>query len=217
MRVVLLGPPGAGKGTQARLVEERLRISRISTGDILRRAVSDQSALGKRVAGYIEKGLLVPDALMLELMTQRLSQEDCVSGFVLDGFPRSSPQAVALEAMLRNLGFQLERVLFICVTRDTIIQRVTARRTCRGCGGHYHLAFDPPSQEGVCDRCHGELYQRPDDREETIAARLDVYETQTAPLMDYYRRRGLLQEIDGMGDVKEVKGRVFQALGLVGA
>lgn len=216
MRMVLLDPPGAGKGTQAKFLEERLGAFHLSTGDILRKAVSEQSPLGKKAAQYMDKGELVPDDLILELVGKQLSQEECRSGFILDGFPRTAPQAVGLEAMLGNLGLQLDHELFIYVPRDTIINRLAGRRTCRECGKLYHLVFDPPSREGVCDRCHGELYQRKDDQEETIATRYDVYQAQTTPLVDYYRERGLLQEIDGLGNMEEIKGRVFKALGLVG-
>ncbi len=217
VRVVVLGPPGAGKGTQAMFLKERLGACHISTGDMLRKAVNDQSPLGMKAMKYMDKGKLVSDNLILELMGKHLSQEDCKRGFVLDGFPRTRPQALGLEKLLRNLDLQLDRVVFINVPRDAIIRRLAGRRTCDKCGTLYHLVFDPSSKEGVCDRCHGVLYQRSDDREDTIAARYDVYKTQTAPLIDYYREGGLLQEIDGLGNSDEVKGRVFQALGLDGA
>ena len=217
VRVVVLGPPGAGKGTQAMFLKERLGACHISTGDMLRKAVNDQSPLGMKAMKYMDKGKLVSDNLILELMGKHLSQEDCKRGFVLDGFPRTRPQALGLEKLLRNLDLQLDRVVFINVPRDAIIRRLAGRRTCDKCGTLYHLVFDPSSKEGVCDRCHGVLYQRSDDREDTIAARYDVYKTQTALLIDYYREGGLLQEIDGLGNSDEVKGRVFQALGLDGA
>jgi adenylate kinase len=198
-------------------LKERLGACHISTGDMLRKAVNDQSPLGMKAMKYMDKGKLVSDNLILELMGKHLSQEDCKRGFVLDGFPRTRPQALGLEKLLRNLDLQLDRVVFINVPRDAIIRRLAGRRTCDKCGTLYHLVFDPSSKEGVCDRCHGVLYQRSDDREDTIAARYDVYKTQTAPLIDYYREGGLLQEIDGLGNSDEVKGRVFQALGLDGA
>lgn len=213
VRVVVLGPPGAGKGTQAMFLKERLGACHISTGDMLRKAVNDQSPLGVKAKKSMDKGKLVSDNLILELMGKHLSQDDCKCGFVLDGFPRTRPQALGLEKLLRNLGLQLDRVVFINVPRDAIIRRLAGRRTCEKCGTLYHLVFDPPSKEGVCDRCHGVLYQRSDDEEDTIAARYDVYKAQTAPLIDYYRKGGMLQEIDGLGNSDEVKGRVFQALG----
>ncbi len=213
VRVVVLGPPGAGKGTQAMFLKERLGACHISTGDMLRKAVNDQSLLGVKAKKSMDKGKLVSDNLILELMGKYLSQEDCKRGFVLDGFPRTRPQALGLEKLLRNLDLQLDRVVFINVPRDAIIRRLAGRRTCEKCGTLYHLVFDPSSKEGVCDRCHGALYQRSDDREDTIAARYDVYKSQTAPLIDYYRKGGLLQEIDGLGNSDEVKSRIFQALG----
>ncbi len=215
VRVVVLGPPGAGKGTQAMFLKERFGACHISTGDILRKAVNDQSPLGMKAKNYMNKGKLVTDNLILELMGEHLSQEDCKCGFVLDGFPRTRPQALGLEKLLKNLGLQLDCVVFLNIPRDAIIRRLAGRRICEKCGSLYHLVFDPPSKEGVCDRCHGVLYQRSDDKEDTIAARYDVYKTQTAPFMiDYYREGGLLHEIDGLGNLDEVKGRVFQALGL---
>ncbi len=215
VRVVVLGPPGAGKGTQAMFLKERFGACHISTGDILRKAVNDQSPLGIKAKKSMDKGKLVTDDLILELMGNHLSQEDCKCGFVLDGFPRTRPQALGLEKLLRNLGLQLDHVVFLNIPRDAIIRRLAGRRICEKCGSLYHLVFDPPSKEGVCDRCHGVLYQRSDDKEDTIAARYDVYKTQTAPFMvDYYREGGLLHEIDGLGNLDEVKGRVFQALGL---
>lgn len=213
VRVVVLGPPGAGKGTQAMFLKERLGACHISTGDMLRKAVNDQSPLGVKAKKSMDKGKLVSDNLILELMGKHLSQDDCKCGFVLDGFPRTRPQALGMEKLLKNLGLQLDRVVFINVPRDAIIRRLAGRRTCEKCGTLYHLVFDPPSKEGVCDRCHGVLYQRSDDKEDTIAARYDVYKSQTAPLIDYYRKGGMLQEIDGLGNSDEVKGRVFQALG----
>ena len=217
MRVVLLGPPGAGKGTQAKLLEGQLGVPHVSTGDILRKAVSDKSPIGKKAAQYMDKGKLVPDDLILELMGKQLSRENCRGDFVLDGFPRTIPQASGLEELLKKRGLQLEHVLFIQVPLDAIIRRLAGRRTCRNCGKLFHLVFDPPSREGICDHCHNDLYQRKDDKKETIVARHDVYQAQTAPLVDYYRERGLLREIDGQASAEEIKGRIFQALGVVGA
>ena len=213
MRVVLLGPPGAGKGTQARFIQEEHGACLVSTGDILRKAVSDRTSLGRKASEYIQKGELAPDTLMIDLVAERLSGEDCLRGFILDGFPRTVAQAEGLEAVLRDRGFALDGVLSLRVPRAAIIQRLAGRRTCRNCGSLYHVIFSPPRRSGVCDRCQGELYQREDDREETVAARLDVYERQTAPLVDYYRKKDLLREIDGAGDVSGVRNHVRQALG----
>ena len=213
VRVVLLGPPGAGKGTQAKLLQERFEACQISTGDILRKAVAEQTPLGKHASEYVRKGDLVPDSLIVDLVAERLKEKDCERGFILDGFPRTISQAQSLETILRNMGVALDRVLAIQVPHSVIVERLAGRRTCRGCGALYHLTLDPPQAEGVCDRCGGDLYQRDDDREETITARLKVYDTQTAPLLSYYRERGMLSNIDGVGKVDEIRSRIIQALG----
>jgi adenylate kinase len=212
-RVVLLGPPGAGKGTQAKLLQERFASCQISTGDILRRAVVDQTPLGKEASAYIDRGALVPDVVIVNLVAERLKDKDCEAGFILDGFPRTIPQAKSLDEILTKMGKGLNRVLSVRVPKDVIIQRLAGRRTCRSCGTLSHAVFSPPKKEGVCDRCGGELFQRDDDREETVAHRLNVYETQTAPLVDYYRRMGILQEIDGVGKIDDIRDRVIKALG----
>lgn len=212
-RIVLLGPPGAGKGTQAKLLREAFGACQISTGDILRKAVAAQTPLGKEAAAYIDRGTLVPDDLIVNLVAERLKEKDCEAGFVLDGFPRTIPQAESLDRILKKMGLSLNRVLSVRVPRAVIIERLAGRRTCRRCDALYHMAFDPPRQEGVCDRCAGELFQRDDDREETIARRLDVYDAQTAPVADYYRRLGILNEVDGVGAIEDIRGRVIRALG----
>jgi adenylate kinase len=212
-RVVLLGPPGAGKGTQAKLLQERFAACQISTGDILRKAVAEQTRLGKEAAQYIERGALVPDDVIVGLVGERLKEKDCENGFILDGFPRTIPQAESLDAMLREMRLSLNRALSVQVPRAVIIERLAGRRSCKNCGALAHVVFSPPKKEGVCDRCGGELYQRQDDKEETVAHRLKVYEQQTAPLVDYYRRRDLLREIDGVGAVDEIRSRVMAALG----
>lgn len=213
VRVVFLGPPGAGKGTQAKFLEGRYGACQVSTGDILRKAVQDRTPLGQRAAAYLDKGELVPDDVMLNLVGERLTEKDCGKGFILDGFPRTVAQAEGLEGILRNLGWELDSVLCMQVPQGVIIERLSGRRSCKKCGSLYHAAFNPPRRQGLCDRCNGELFQRQDDREETIAARLHVFETQTAPLVDYYRKKGLLREINGVGSVEEIRGRVLQALG----
>ena len=212
-RVVLLGPPGAGKGTQAKLLQEKFAACQISTGDILRKAVAEQTRLGKEAAQYIERGALVPDDVIVGLVGERLKEKDCENGFILDGFPRTIPQAESLDAMLREMRLSLNRALSVQVPRSVIIERLAGRRSCKNCGALAHVVFSPPKKEGVCDRCGGELYQRQDDKEETVAHRLKVYEQQTAPLVDYYRRRDLLREIDGVGAVDEIRSRVMAALG----
>lgn len=212
-RVVLLGPPGAGKGTQAKLLQERFAACQVSTGDILRKAVADQTPLGKEAAAYIDRGALVPDAVIVNLVAERLKGKDCEPGFILDGFPRTIPQAESLDEILKRMGLELNRVLSVKVPKDVIIQRLAGRRTCRNCGALSHVMFSPPKKDGVCDRCGGELFQRDDDREETVAHRLSVYDMQTAPLVDYYRRMGILKEIDGVGEIDEIRDRVIRALG----
>ncbi len=212
-RVVLLGPPGAGKGTQAKLLEQEFGAVQISTGDILRKAVADQSPLGKQAGDYIKRGALVPDDLIINLIAERLQQVDCAQGFLLDGFPRTIPQAESLDALLKKLALSLNCVLSVQVPRAVIIERLAGRRTCKKCGALCHMVFDPPKRDGVCDHCGGELFQREDDKEETIANRLAVYDAQTAPLVDYYRRQGILREIDGVGSIDEIRARVMKALG----
>jgi len=212
-RIVLLGPPGAGKGTQAKLLQDETGACQISTGDILRKAVAEKTPLGKEAAEYINRGALVPDDVIVNLVAERLKEQDCENGFILDGFPRTIPQAQSLDAILKTRGLSLNGVLSVHVPESIIIERLAGRRTCRTCGDLSHVVFNPPKKTDVCDRCGGELYQRDDDREETIANRLKVYEKQTAPLADYYRERGLLREIDGVGDVDEIRARVASALG----
>lgn len=212
-RVVLLGPPGAGKGTQAKLLQDKFGVCQISTGDILRKAVAEQTPLGKEASQYINRGALVPDSVIVDLVAARLQEKDCEKGFILDGFPRTIPQAKSLDEILKQRGIGLNSVLSVQVPQDVVIERLAGRRTCRSCGALSHVTFSPPKKAGICDRCGGELYQRDDDREETIANRLKVYDDQTAPLLDYYRGQGLLREIDGVGAVDEIRARVTAALG----
>jgi adenylate kinase len=213
LRIILLGPPGAGKGTQAKLLQEEFNACQVSTGDILRKAVAEQSPVGKEAAEYINRGALVPDSVIVKLVAERLNDKDCRKSFILDGFPRTIPQAQSLEEILKKMGLGLDHVLLMQVSPELIVERLAGRRTCKGCGAPYHRSFDAPKQEGVCDRCGGELRQRDDDREETVRARLDVYDAQTAPLVDYYRQRGILREIDGVGKVEDIQKRVIKALG----
>jgi adenylate kinase len=212
-RVVLLGPPGAGKGTQAKLLQEEFGAVQISTGDILRKAVADQTPLGKEASGYINSGALVPDALIVNLVAERLKEKDCEKGFVLDGFPRTIPQAESLDEILKKMGLNLNCVLSVQVPHDVIVERLAGRRTCRQCGGLCHVVFNPPKRDGICDHCGGALYQRDDDKETTIAYRLRVYDRQTAPLISYYRERGLLREVNGVGEISQIRARVVETLG----
>ncbi|HEV8344126.1 MAG TPA: adenylate kinase [Candidatus Binatia bacterium] len=212
MRLVLLGPPGAGKGTQAKFLQQRYGACQVSTGEILRKAVAQRSALGQKAAQYLDKGELVPDKVMVNLVAERLQDVDCRTGFILDGFPRTIAQADGLEGILRKMGLSLDGVLYIGIPQEVIVQRLAGRRTCRHCGTLFHTKFNPPRRKNICDRCGGELYQREDDREETVRARLKVYETQTAPLVDYYRRKGLVKEVDGDGSVEGIRDRIFGIL-----
>jgi adenylate kinase len=212
MKLILLGPPGAGKGTQAKMLTERFGIPQIATGDILRGAVQAGTVLGAQAKTFMDAGALVPDEVVIGIVRERLQQQDCRAGFILDGFPRTVTQADALQGNLVELGRQLDRVVSLTVDADALVERITGRRTCRGCGRGFHLTFDPPRVAGRCDACAGELYQRDDDREETIRKRLTVYEQQTAPLIDYYRSAGLLIELDGMRAIQVVQEQVLAAL-----
>jgi adenylate kinase len=212
-RIVLLGPPGAGKGTQAKLLQDEFGAVQISTGDILRKAVAEQTPLGQQAAGFINSGALVPDSVIVNLVAERLKEPDCARGFLLDGFPRTIPQAESLDEILKDAGQNLNCVLSVQVAQDIIVERLAGRRTCRQCGALCHVVFNLPKVAGVCDRCGGELYQREDDKERTIANRLQVYEKQTAPLVQYYRERGLLRAIDGIGEIDQIRARVIGALG----
>jgi len=212
MNVILLGPPGAGKGTQAKMLVEEYQIPQISTGDILRAAVKEGSSLGKEAKACMDKGELVPDSVVIGIVEERIQQPDCAKGYMLDGFPRTVPQAEALDGMLKNLSSQIDHVVSIEVANEELVGRLTGRRTCRDCGVGFHVMFDPPEQEGVCDKCGGELYQRDDDNVETVTSRLEVYESQTLPLIDYYKAQEKIRPIDGVGEIKEIFGRVTQVL-----
>ena len=212
MHLILLGPPGAGKGTQAQMLTDRYGISQISTGDILRGAVKEGTALGRKAASFMDAGQLVPDDLMLDLVRGRLGRDDCTEGFILDGFPRTVPQAEGLEEVLTDLGKAVNTVLSIKVDSELLVKRLTARRLCSDCGQGYNLQTQPPNNEGVCDVCGGALIQRSDDVEKTIRNRLKVYEDQTAPLEAFYRTKGLLHLIEGVGTIGEVFERMTAVL-----
>lgn len=212
MNIVLLGPPGAGKGTQALRIAKTYDVPHISTGEIFRRAVADETEMGMRAKAYMNRGELVPDEVVIGIVKERLEGPDCDEGFLLDGFPRTVAQAEALESELTKAGRELDSVLDIEVGRASLIKRLTGRRTCRACGKVYHLTFDPPQSATTCDACGGELWQRDDDTEETVSKRLDVYEEQTAPLIDFYNERDLLVEVDGERGVDDVFSAVRQLL-----
>jgi adenylate kinase len=214
VRLVLLGPPGAGKGTQARALQHRLRVPQIASGDLLRAAVREQTALGQQAKAFMDRGALVPDHLVLGMIDERLARPDAKDGFILDGFPRTVAQAEELERILGRRNVKLDKVVAINVPDEEIIKRISGRRTCRTCGAMYHVIYEPARKSGVCDRCGGELYQREDDGEKTVRDRLQVYALATTPLLDYYRRVGILAEIDGMGRPEEIEGRILAELGL---
>lgn len=212
MRIVLVGPPGAGKGTQAQFITSHLAIANISTGDIFRANVSAGTPLGQEAKGYMDAGDLVPDEVTVKMVRERLAEEDARDGFLLDGFPRTVPQAQVLDDMLAQLGGQLDAVLELVVDDDEVVRRLAGRRTCHKCGTVWHVDFDPPTAAGVCDHCNGELFQRDDDKEETVRHRLEVYADQTAPLVAYYADRGTLIGVDASGPVEEVTYRAIAAL-----
>lgn len=208
-----MGPPGAGKGTQAEKLTEILNIPHISTGDMFRKAIKDQTDLGKQAKSFMDKGELVPDEVTVGIVKDRIKEEDCKNGFLLDGFPRTVVQANALGKMLEDLGIKLDSVINVEVPYEDLIGRLTGRRICRSCGATYHMIFNPPKGEGVCDKCGGELYQRDDDTEETAKNRLLVYEKQTAPLLEYYNNTGLLVNINGNQLMEEVLAEILKVLG----
>ena len=212
MRIVLVGPPGAGKGTQAQFIASHLAIPKISTGDIFRYNVSQGTPLGRQAKEYMDRGDLVPDEVTIAMVRDRLGEEDAQDGFLLDGFPRNVPQAETLKKQLLDWDQRLTVVLELVVDEDEVVRRLSGRRTCRRCERVWHIMFDPPTREGICDACGGELFQRDDDREETVRHRLDVYKKQTAPLVSYYADEGILIGIDATGPVEEVTERALAAL-----
>ena len=212
MRLVFLGPPGAGKGTQARDLAREWNIPQIATGDMLRAAMAEASPLGREAKQYYDRGELVPDDVILRMIRQRLSEPDAAQGFILDGFPRNLAQAEALERLLKDLEQALDAVVYFDVSEAELLRRLTGRRVCRQCGATYHVVSAPPARPGICDRCGGELYQRDDDREETVKHRLDVYARQTAPLLDYFRGQGLLVTVKGEGAIETIRGAIRQAV-----
>ena len=212
MRIVLIGPPGAGKGTQARMLQEQFGSPQISTGDSLREAIREGTSLGKQARTYMDAGELVPDQLVTAMVSERLQRTDCEKGFLLDGFPRTISQAEALAENLTQRKQRLDCALSIVVPRYELIERLSGRWVCRNCSAMYHQRFSPPKQTDRCDQCGGELYQRSDDKIETVIARLDVYERSTAPLLDFYEKNGLLRIVDGTGEPQEVFRRITDTL-----
>ena len=213
MKIVFMGPPGAGKGTQAEKIIETYQIPHISTGDMFRKAIKDQTELGMEAKRYMDQGALVPDHVTIGIVKDRLSESDCKSGFLLDGFPRTVDQAKALDEILTSLDSKIDYVINIDVDLDILKERLTGRRICRSCGATYHKIFNPSAVEGVCDKCGGELYQRKDDNEETVGNRLDVYVSQTKPLLDYYSLAGNLVNINGQQSIDLVFAEIQDVLG----
>ena len=211
-RVVLLGAPGAGKGTQAKMLIEKYKIPQISTGDILRKAVADGTPLGKEAKVIMDQGGLVSDKIVLGLVEERIKQPDCKAGFILDGFPRNTVQAEALDKILTAMGAPLTIALNIDVDMNDLLKRLTGRRTCKSCQQMYNIHFSAPKKEGTCDKCGGELFQRDDDKEETIKKRLDVYQKQTAPLIDYYSKKNIMKTVMGVGSIEDIFKKAVAAI-----
>lgn len=213
MKVIMLGAPGAGKGTQAKKIAAKYQIPHISTGDIFRANIKNGTELGKKAKTYMDQGLLVPDELVVDLVVDRLNQEDCKNGCVLDGFPRTIPQAEALDKALKGLGQKVDYAVNVEVPDENIVTRMGGRRACVGCGATYHLVYAPTKEEGICDTCGGELILRDDDKPETVTKRLNVYHEQTQPLIDYYAQAGILKEVDGTKDIEDVFREITGILG----
>ena len=213
MKIIMLGAPGAGKGTQAKRIAEKYSIPHISTGDIFRANIKNGTDLGKKAKEYMEQGQLVPDEVTVGIVRERLAEADCKDGFLLDGFPRTVQQADALDGILKDLGMALDRVINIEVDKAFLVDRLTGRRVCRTCGATFHVVNKAPKVEGVCDKCGGELYQRNDDKIETVSNRLDVYAAQTAPLIEYYQSKGVMSSIDGSKSMEDVLADIRSALG----
>ena len=213
MNIILIGPPGAGKGTQATRMIDRLKVPQISTGDMFRAAVKEGSPMGKKAKEYMDKGALVPDDVVIGVVKERFQKPDCKKGFILDGFPRTLEQAKALDGLLKDLKTKLDHVVVIDVPDDYLVKRLTGRRTCRGCNYMHHIEFDPPKKAGVCDKCGGELYQRDDDKEETIRQRLTNYHNQTSPLIEYYGKQAIVRKINGTLSMEKVQDEIKKAIG----
>lgn len=213
MKIIMLGAPGAGKGTQAKMIAAKYDIPHISTGDIFRSNIKNGTELGKKAKAFMDAGQLVPDELTVELVLDRIQQSDCVKGYILDGFPRTIPQAEALDAALNNRGEKIEYAIDVDVPDENIVNRMSGRRACVGCGATYHIVYNPTKEEGVCDTCHGELILRDDDKPETVQKRLTVYHDQTQPLINHYNAKGVLHTVDGTQDINVVFEEIVKLLG----
>ena len=213
MKIIMLGAPGAGKGTQAKKIAEKYSIPHISTGDIFRANIKNGTELGKKAKTYMDQGLLVPDELVVDLVVDRVKQDDCSNGYVLDGFPRTIPQADALDKALAAMGEAMDYAINVEVPDENIVRRMSGRRACVDCGATYHIVYAPTNEENICDNCHGELILREDDKPETVQKRLNVYHEQTQPLIDYYTEKNILVEVDGTVDIDEVFAAIVNVLG----
>ncbi|GAN33686.1 MAG: adenylate kinase [Candidatus Brocadia sp. AMX2] len=212
MRIVFLGPPGAGKGTQAETISREKKLPHISSGNLLREAVETDTETGRKAREYIEKGLLVPDQIVVDIIKDRIVKDDCKDGFILDGFPRTVSQAKVLDEMLKQLGNKLDLVFYFSVSEESVILRLSGRRICSSCGANYHIKFVPSSKDGICDKCGGKLYQRADDKLETVSERLRVYHDQTEDLVEYYKKNGILKEIIADANIKVITKNIFDAI-----
>lgn len=213
MKIIMLGAPGAGKGTQAKMIAEKFGIPHISTGDIFRANIKNGTELGAKAKEYMDQGLLVPDELTCDLVVDRIQQEDCKKGYILDGFPRTIPQAEALDAALTKLGENIDFAINVEVPDENIVRRMGGRRACVSCGATYHVVYNAPAKENVCDACGAELILRDDDKPETVQKRLSVYHEQTQPLIDYYTKKGVIAEVDGTIDMQDVFTAICKILG----
>lgn len=212
MRLIMLGAPGSGKGTQAQRLSELFGVPQISTGDLFREAVKNQTPLGREAKSYMDQGKLVPDEVVVGMVEERLKESDARSGFILDGFPRTLAQADALDQLLNKDGTKIDKVIEIQVDDEEVIKRLSGRRTCSSCNAMYHIEFNPPKEQGICDRCGGKLYQRDDDREDVIRSRLKVYHSQTSPLVDYYQKKGIMVKVNGVGDINRVFENIVKTI-----
>ncbi|MBR5406754.1 MAG: adenylate kinase [Lachnospiraceae bacterium] len=213
MKIIMLGAPGAGKGTQAKMLAEKYGIPHVSTGDIFRANIKEQTELGMEAKKYMDQGLLVPDELTVKILLDRVAKDDCKNGYVLDGFPRTIPQAEVLDKAVAELGESIDYAINVDVKDENIIRRMSGRRACLKCGATYHIEHIPPKQEGICDKCGSELVLRDDDKPETVEKRLKVYHEQTQPLIDFYSKKGILKEVDGSQDMKDVFAAIVAILG----